>query len=153
MHFPPLKSRTLSLPLLFLASACGYGSGDGYGGGGGAYGGGGGGGMQAQCPAGTQVVTVGAGPYGMSFSPASINIHVNDTVCWTWVGGPHSVVSGTACTADNVFCSPVDTNCANAPGEDVGAAYTHKFTTAGTFPFFCSFHCAMGMVGSVNVQP
>ncbi len=147
LRFSPLKSRALSLPLLFLASACGYGPGGSYGG---AYGGGG---MPAACPPGTQVVTVGAGPYGMSFSPASITIHVNDTVCWTWLDGPHSVVSGTSCTANDVFCSPVDTNCASAPGEGLGAAYTHKFTSSGTFPYFCGFHCAMGMVGSVTVAP
>ena len=152
MRFPPSKSHALTLPLLLLASACGYSNPvGGYGGGyGGAYGGGG---TAAACPPGTQVVAVGAGPDGISFDPASVTIHVNDTVCWTWLDGPHSVVSGTPCVADNAFCSPVDTACASAPGEDIGAAYTHKFTAPGTFPYFCGFHCSLGMVGSVTVLP
>ena len=140
-----LQSRVALLLLVPLSLACGgYGNG-GYGS---MYGG-----MPASCPAGTQVVNVGAGPNGMSFSPAAINVHVGDTVCWTWLGGPHSVVSGTSCTADNLFCSPADASCAAAPGEGLGSLYVHKFTSTGTFPYFCSFHCAMGMVGTVTVSP
>lgn len=110
-------------------------------------------GMPAPCPQGTHVITVGSGPYGMSFSPAATTVHANDTVCWTWAGGPHSVVSGTSCIADNAFCSPGDTNCAIAPTAGLGTLYTHKFTSTGTFPYFCGVHCAMGMAGTVTVVP
>lgn len=110
-------------------------------------------GTPAPCPAGTQVVTVGAGATGMSFSPASLTVHANDTVCWTWASGPHSVVSGTACTASGAFCSPSDAGCAAAPTAGPGTIYTHRFASTGTFPYFCSVHCAMGMTGTITVVP
>ncbi len=140
MRFFPWRSGALAF--LLITSCGGYGPSNGAG-----YGG-----MPASCPAGTQIVTVGAG-YGTSFSPMTLAIHVNDTVCWTWAGGPHSVVSGTACTADNTFCSPTDTSCATPATSGLGAIYTHKFTSAGTFPYYCSVHCAMGMIGTITVTP
>jgi plastocyanin len=97
-------------------------------------------------------VAVGQG--GTVFVPADITIAVGDTVRWTWMQGGHSVTSGnsTTCTADNVFCSPNDTNCAAGNTSNSGAVYTHVFTTAGTFDYFCSPHCNSGMIGSVTVQ-
>ncbi len=145
MRFFPLRCCALRFLLPIVTACGGYGTGGGYGG---MYGG-----APATCPDGTLVVNVGTGPYGMSFSPAAINIHVNDTVCWTWLSGPHSVVSGTSCTANSLFCSPAGTNCAAAPAEGPGAFYMHKFTSPGTFPYFCGFHCAQGMIGSVTVLP
>jgi plastocyanin len=114
---------------------------------------GGGGGVPAACPAGTQQVIVGTGPTGMSFSPASLTVHLGETVCWSWYSSPHTVVSGQACTADGTFCSPGNASCATAPTSGVGMLYTHQFNALGTFPYFCSQHCAMGMVGDVTVIP
>ncbi len=142
-----LPWRSVALAFLLFSACGGYGSNNGVG-----YGG-----MPASCPAGTQAVIVGSGPYGMSFSPAGLTIHLNDTVCWTWAGGPHSVVSGTvsgaSCIADNAFCFPANTNCAAVPTAGLGTLYMHKFTSTGTFPYFCSVHCTMGMVGSITVLP
>lgn len=108
------------------------------------------------CPAGTQVVIASGrvGPYGAppSFNPASLTVHVGDTVCWYFADGGHQVVSGTSCTADSRFCSPNDMNCSTVATSLGGANYTHKFTAAGTYPYFCSVHCAMGMIGTVTVQ-
>jgi|SRR5579883_2696842 len=86
------------------------------------------------------------------FSPATVMIHAGDSVTWTWASSGHSVTSGTACAPDNKFCSPNDTNCAAGATSNAGATYTHTFTTAGVFPYFCTPHCGAGMVGSVTVQ-
>ena len=78
-----------------------------------------------------------------TFEPATITIGVGETVTWKWSTGTHDVKSGTSCAPDGNFSS----------GEPVtGATFEHKFDTAGTFDYFCSVHCAGGMVGKVIVQ-
>ena len=80
---------------------------------------------------------------GTTFEPATITIKVGETVTWKWETGTHDVKSGTTCRADGKFAS----------GEPVaGATFEQKFDTAGTFDYFCSVHCAEGMVGKVIVQ-
>lgn len=96
-------------------------------------------------------VTVGAGG-GFSFSPSTVSIKVGDTVRWTWGGTGHTVTSGTGGVADNKFCSPSDTGCATAAASTAGAVYSHTFTTAGSFPYFCAPHAAFGMTGTVTVN-
>lgn len=77
------------------------------------------------------------------FEPATITIRVGETVTWKWGAGTHDVESGTTCAPDGRFSS----------GEPVaGANFEHKFDSAGTFDYFCSVHCADGMVGKVIVQ-
>ncbi len=77
------------------------------------------------------------------FTPAELKIKVGQTVRWTWAGGVHDVVSGTNCTDDGKFKS-------GAPM--AGGTFEHKFETAGTFPYYCTPHCTMGMVGQVIVE-
>lgn len=103
-----------------------------------------------------QTVTVHVGPNNtMSFSQASVTIHIGDTVRWVWDTGFHTVTSGdgTTGTADGKFCSPNDQNCSNPSGSSANATYQHTFTRAGTFTYFCSFHWPMGMTGEVKVEP
>jgi plastocyanin len=33
-----------------------------------------------------------------------------------------------------------------------GESYTYRFTSTGTFSFFCSYHQDLGMTGSVTVR-
>jgi len=97
--------------------------------------------------------TVMVGPGGsLVFSPASLTIQVGDTVHWVWASPGHSVVSGANGTADNQFCSPSNTSCDNPPLSVMGATYDHTFTTAGTFPYYCSVHSTLGMTGTIIVQ-
>lgn len=98
---------------------------------------------------GAHVVTVGSG--GLSFSPSTLTINVGETVRWVWAGSGHNVVSGTA-AADNKFCSPNDTSCATAPTSASGTTYSHTFTTAGAYPYFCAPHRLAGMTGTITVQ-
>jgi plastocyanin len=98
----------------------------------------------------TFVVMVGAG--GLKFDPKDVQIAVGDTVQWLWANGGHNVVSGMNGQADNKFCSPNDMNCGAAPVSIAGTKYSHKFTQAGAFPYYCKPHLGAGMVGSVTVK-
>lgn len=98
----------------------------------------------------TNTVKVGFG--GTNYSPQQITIHVGETVHWTWSGSNHTVTSGTAPNADNLFCSPNDMNCGTANPSNAGATYDHTFNSQGTFQYFCKIHGA-AMTGSVVVQP
>lgn len=103
-------------------------------------------------PTGTTVdVTVAPGGT-LTFSPDPVNISVGDTVRWTWASSGHSVTSGPPCAADSQFCSPNDTNCATFNLSNVGFVYTHTFSRAGTYSYFCQAHCSFGMTGTVNVS-
>lgn len=102
---------------------------------------------------GPKTVDVQVGAGGFSFSPSTVNVRVGDTVKWTWVGDGHNVVSGAGGTADGKFCSPNDTGCAAAPTSLSGAVYSHTFTAAGTYGYFCKPHATFGMTGQVVVAP
>ncbi len=77
-----------------------------------------------------------------SFQPKSVTVSVGDTVTWTHNGAaPHDVKAD-----DGSFASP-----AMAAGDD----YSHRFNSAGTFGYFCSFHGSAGgsgMSGTVVVR-
>jgi plastocyanin len=98
--------------------------------------------------------TVEVGPNGtFVFNPPTLTIHVGDTVQWTWKSSGHSVNSGSSdCVGDDQFCSPDDSDCAHAPLSNLDATYSHTFTVAGTYPYFCTPHCGFGMVGTITVQ-
>lgn len=79
------------------------------------------------------------------FSPAEVKVKVGQTVRWTWAGGTHNVVSGPDCnTEDGNFKSGAPVG---------GGTFDKKFEKAGTFPYYCTPHCAMGMKGQVVVEP
>lgn len=100
-----------------------------------------------------KTVDVSVGGASFAFTPSTVNVHVGDTVKWTWASSGHNVVSGTSGVADGKFCSPTDTNCATAPTSASGTVYTHTFTTAGTYDYFCKPHATFGMTGKVVVAP
>jgi len=94
--------------------------------------------------AATANVLVGSG--GDHFVPAVTNINVNDQVIWSWAGNNHSSTSGTVsggtAQPDGLWNSGVH----NMP-----FSFTNQFTSAGTFPYFCSIHFNVGMTGAVVV--
>jgi plastocyanin len=105
------------------------------------------------CDAGPATHMVTVGPQGnIVFAPNALTICKGDTVTWTWGSTGHSVTSGANCTADSVFCSPNDTNCAAGTTSSSGVMYSHTFAASGSFPYFCSPHCASGMTGTITVQ-
>jgi plastocyanin len=75
----------------------------------------------------------------LTFSPSSLTIPVGDTVRVhnSDPGGPHT------------FSDPPTFNSGDV---GPGASYSYRFTTAGTYSFFCSYHQAYGMKGSITVN-
>jgi plastocyanin len=101
----------------------------------------------------THMVQVGAGG-AFAFTPSTLTIKAGDTVMWSFATAGHTVTSGsTPGTPDNKFCSPSDTNCSTITTAAAGATYSHTFTTAGDYPYFCSVHFSLGMTGTITVTP
>ncbi|HJU84387.1 MAG TPA: plastocyanin/azurin family copper-binding protein [Holophagaceae bacterium] len=140
-----LLTGVLGVGALGLALMCG-GGGGGYGGGTdttGTYGTGGGG-TPPKVPANTVLVGVNStGAGANAFYPSTLTVAVGTTVTWQWTAGTmtHNVTSGTAPTGDGAYFSP---------NQSTGT-YTHQYTAAGTYPYFCSIHGAV-MSGSITVQ-
>jgi len=88
------------------------------------------------------------GDYGgaMFFDPPTITVHAGDRIQWTnIIAVQHTSTSGTECAPDGVWTTGIMN-----PGA-TSAFIT--FNTVGTFPYYCRFHCAMGMTGEVVVIP
>ncbi|TMK85704.1 MAG: hypothetical protein E6G44_06190 [Actinobacteria bacterium] len=84
--------------------------------------------------------TRGVSQVDFSFSPSTITIAVGDTVVWTNKAAttPHTTTSNTGLW-DSGTMNP-------------GASFSHTFNSTGTFPYHCTFHQNLGMVGTVIVQ-
>lgn len=78
---------------------------------------------------------------GMTFDPATVTIEVGTTVQWINVsGGPHTVTpDGHAAWTAASLTTP-------------GQTFSHTFTTAGTFAYYCDPHRSVGMTGVITVQ-
>jgi plastocyanin len=94
--------------------------------------------------AATFQVTVAPGG-ALTFTPSNVTIQVGDTVKWTWASSGHSSTSGTPGHPDGMWDSGV---------QNSGFTFSHTFTAAGTFSYYCTPHGACcGMIGSVTVTP
>ena len=67
------------------------------------------------------------------FNPDPVPIHVGDTVQWIWDASDHSTTS--------------DTNIWDSGVLNTGAKFSHTFTSAGSFPYYCKIHGGPGGVG------
>jgi plastocyanin len=112
-------------------------------------------------PTGTLVtttvpITVGVVISGnFAYSPVTVTVHSGDVVRWTWIAGDvHTVTSGTAPNANNLFCSPDNQDCPGFHFSSAGATYEHVFTTTTTITdtYFCEIHGAI-MSGAIVVVP
>jgi plastocyanin len=83
------------------------------------------------------------------WEPANVTVPVGGTVTFKISGGaPHPVKSGSPPTGDNAFdASP----CAISKMGSNGASCKVTFKKAGSFPFFCQVHFALGMTGTITV--
>jgi plastocyanin len=82
------------------------------------------------------------------FVPADVTIKAGQSVMWTSNENvPHTVTSGTGPTDPSAGAS-FDQQLPSS-----GATFTQQFTSPGVFPYFCRFHFAMGMKGTVTVTP
>src|SRR6185436_17890663 len=89
-------------------------------------------------------------PVAMSnfeFRPANPSINVGDTVTWTVEQGGHDTVSGVNGVPSGLW------NSASQYGRIMlqGESFSFTFNAAGNFPYFCTPHWPLGMVGSIQV--
>ncbi len=81
----------------------------------------------------------------MFFDPSIININTGDRVRWVnIVAVQHTATSGEDCVPNGAWTTGIMN-----PGQT--SAYI-TFSSVGTFPFFCRFHCEMGMTGEIAVK-
>jgi plastocyanin len=92
---------------------------------------------------GAAVITVNVRNY--SFTPATVNIMVGDTIHWTDTQGSHTITNGTGSSDPNAG-SLFDQTTNN------GQSFNYTFNAPGVFPYFCRFHESLNMNGTVNVQ-
>src|SRR5687767_15608248 len=81
------------------------------------------------------------------FDPANVTINAGDTVTWNNQQGFHDTVSGANGTPNGLWNSNARFGRLMLPGE----SFSFTFNSGGTFPYFCSPHVSVGMVGSVQV--
>ncbi|HZA06514.1 MAG TPA: plastocyanin/azurin family copper-binding protein [Nitrososphaeraceae archaeon] len=82
------------------------------------------------------------------FSPKEIKVKVGDTVTWTNNDNTiHTVISGTGLSDTN---KGKDFDSGLTTLTSTGKTYSHQFTKAGDFPYFCELHPAM--IGKVTVS-
>jgi plastocyanin len=80
----------------------------------------------------------------IAFVQADITIHVGDTVHWTNTDALlHTVTAGNPCTPNGMFNSG-----ALATDDD----FSFTFNNVGVVNYYCAFHCAGGMTGSITVN-
>ncbi len=123
-----LWSLSLLMGFILLIAGCSNNSPTNPYGGGGGNGGGGGGNSSS-------TVTMGS----TSFNPQNLTVTRGTTVTWSNT----SSIAHTS-TSDN---GAWDTG--NIPA---GSSKTTTFNTTGTFPYHCTYHKSMGMVGTITVQ-
>jgi plastocyanin len=88
-----------------------------------------------------QTVTIGP---GIAFNPSTVTVVPGERVTWTWAASSHT-------TTSDSFAGPEVWNSGIQP---FGASFSHVFTTAGSFPYYCAVHSFPGgtaMNGVVQV--
>jgi plastocyanin len=84
-----------------------------------------------------------------AYDPNPVKVKVGDTVTWTNDDSqPHTITSGTDSSDPNMG-KAFDSSPGLATLLSTDQTFSHKFTTAGEFPYFCQLHPTM--VGKVVV--
>lgn len=80
------------------------------------------------------------------FQPSTMTIMQGDTVMWVNQASlqQHTTTSGSNCSNSGLWNSGL-----LSPGE----TFMYVFDSTGTFPYFCIPHCALGMTGTITVDP
>jgi plastocyanin len=82
-----------------------------------------------------------------AFQPNPVQINVGDTVTWTNDDTqPHTVTAGAIAQPSGEFDSSPNFNPLISPQQ----TFSHTFTQAGQYPYYCALH--PNMVGTVNVS-
>jgi len=94
------------------------------------------------CLNGARAATVMVDITGFAFAPANQTINVGDTVMWMNSDSfAHTSTSGSAGVPDGNWDSGIINS---------GGTFSHTFSAAGTFPYYCGIHTFM--TGSITVQ-
>jgi plastocyanin len=91
-------------------------------------------------------VRVDVGP-DTQFHPSTVTANPGDYIVWVWLGGGHTVTSGTdgSLAGDGKFATQI---------LSAGDAFSWKSqATAGSVPYYCSPHFAVGMTGTISLAP
>jgi plastocyanin len=75
------------------------------------------------------------------FVPSSSSIHVGDSVVWVWDGSDHNVTSTSHPAAWTASATKTSTT----------FRFTNTFNATGSFPYECTVHADVGMLGTINV--
>jgi plastocyanin len=94
-----------------------------------------GGSVGAQTPAGDAIVRISMKAF--SFAPATLTVKAGSTVTWVNTDPePHTVVS--------------DTGAFRSGALDTDESFTYRFTSPGTYRYFCTLHPSM--MGTIQVE-
>src|SRR5437899_2325559 len=88
----------------------------------------------------TQATQTNVSIVNFAFSPTTVAINVNDSVVWTWNsdGISHSTTNTMGFWFSGVHSAPF--------------TFTNRFTSAGSFPYYCTIHPATMTNNFVNVS-
>ena len=86
----------------------------------------------------TYTVSVG----GMSFTPSTLTVHPGDVINWVWSDGTHTTTSTSVPTGAATWNSNINSST---------TSFSYTPTVIGTYQYQCTFHAAMGMVGTITV--
>lgn len=78
---------------------------------------------------------------GFSFSPNSFTAAVGDTVNFVWVSGFHTTTSTSVPAGAATWDAPLDAS---------HTSFKYVIKIAGGYAYQCTFHAAMGMLGTFN---
>jgi len=93
----------------------------------------------------TKTVTVGPGGNTV-FDPETVYIQPGGTIEWEWASSGHNVAPDSENLPEGTEWAGHETI------EDEGFTYSHQFTVTGEYPYVCTPHEGVGMVGSVVVN-
>src|ERR1043165_9793241 len=85
-----------------------------------------------------KAATVTISVFSNFFQPASPTINVGDTVTWVFRASGHDTRSKTGLWSSGI--------------QPVNGIFSFTFTSAGSFPYVCTPHENLGMIGTITVQ-
>jgi plastocyanin len=95
-------------------------------------------------------------PYGTNQTPSNIPPNTVVMASLSFTPSSLTIAKGTTITWRNddaiVHTSTSDTTGWDTGNVAAGASKTTVFNTSGTFKYHCTYHRAMGMVGTITVQ-
>ena len=91
----------------------------------------------------------------LTFAPASAQVRAGQTVTWVNISSvPHTVTADPALAGNAASVSlPPGAAPFASPLISGGGSFSHTFTVAGTYRYFCQPHEGAGMIGTIVVVP